>query len=121
MLKGIFNNTREKGSYFEEVAERYLQKQGLTPIARNYLCRHGEIDLIMKDAHTWVFVEVKYRKSLKFGGALNTLSQQKQQRLRRSIYQYMQDFTLHNVALRVDFVAIQGNSPHAIHWIKNVF
>ncbi|ESP95293.1 MULTISPECIES: YraN family protein [Pseudoalteromonas] len=121
MLKGIFTNTREKGLYFETIAERYLKKHGLTPVSRNYLCRHGEIDLIMKDAQTWVFVEVKYRKSLKYGGALNTLSQQKQQRLRRSIYQYMQDFTLHNVALRVDFVAIQGNTPHAIQWIKNVF
>lgn len=121
MLKRIFTNTRKKGQYFEEVAEHYLKKQGLTPIARNYLCRYGEIDLIMKDTHTWVFVEVKYRKSQQFGGAINTLSHQKQQRLRRSIYQYMQDFTLHNVALRVDFVAIQGDTPHTIQWIKNVF
>ncbi|KZN37338.1 YraN family protein [Pseudoalteromonas luteoviolacea] len=121
MLKGFFSNTREKGQHFEVIAEQYLVKQGLKPVTRNYLCRFGEIDLIMKDLNTWVFVEVKYRKATTYGGAINALSVKKQQCLRRSIYQYTQDFALHNPALRVDFVAIQGSSPHAIQWIKNVF
>ncbi|OCQ20227.1 YraN family protein [Pseudoalteromonas luteoviolacea] len=121
MLKGLFGNTREKGQHYEVIAEQYLIKQGLRPVTRNYLCRFGEIDLIMQEAQTWVFVEVKFRKSTAYGGAVNALSAKKQQCLRRSIYQYTQDYALHNRALRVDFVAIQGDSPHAIQWIKNVF
>lgn len=66
MFKGLFNNTRNKGEHFELIAEQYLVKQGLTPVTRNFHCKYGEIDLIMREAQVLVFVEVKYRDSKNF-------------------------------------------------------
>ncbi|MBQ4847050.1 YraN family protein [Pseudoalteromonas sp. MMG005] len=121
MLKGLFSNSRDKGSYYERLAESYLQQRGLIPETNNYYCRYGEIDLIMRDNNTLVFIEVKYRKHTQFGGALSALSYKKQQRLKRSIYQYLTEQQLHNTQVRVDFVAIEGENPPNIQWIKSVF
>ncbi|RZM85072.1 YraN family protein [Pseudoalteromonas rubra] len=120
MFGKLFSHSREKGQHYEEVAETYLKKQGLKAMARNYLCRYGEIDLIMKEGETWVFVEVKFRRSGGFGGAIQALSQSKLQKLRRSIYNYLQQSALHNVPVRIDFVAIQGDKNPDIQWIKNI-
>lgn len=121
MFKGLFSNTRSKGEHFELIAEQFLIKQGLTPVTRNYLCKYGEIDLIMRESQTLVFIEVKYRDSSHFGGAINALSKTKLQRLKRSIYNYLAQHNLHNTQLRVDFVAIQGADPPEINWIRNIF
>ncbi|AZZ96915.1 YraN family protein [Pseudoalteromonas sp. R3] len=120
MFGNLFNHSREKGQHYERVAETFLNKQGLKSITRNYLCRYGEIDLIMKDGDTWVFIEVKFRRGGGFGGALQALSQSKLQKLRRSIYNYLQQSALHNVPLRIDFVAIQGDNNPDIQWIRNI-
>ncbi|CAM4117684.1 YraN family protein [Pseudoalteromonas byunsanensis] len=121
MFKGLFKNTRDKGNHYELLAESFLKKQGLCYITRNYYCPFGEIDLVMKEADCWVFIEVKYRQSKQFGGALAALSYTKQQRLKRSIYHYLTEQKLHNVPLRVDFIAIEGKDPPNIQWIKSVF
>lgn len=121
MLKGLFSNTREKGSFYEQLALSYLKRQGLIFEEKNYYCRYGEIDLIMRDGNKMVFIEVKYRKYKGFGGAVAALSYTKQQRLRRSIHQYLTDHQLHNAEVRVDFVAIEGQNPPNIQWIKSVF
>jgi len=57
--------TLERGEWAESFAEQWLQQHGLTPHARNYTRRLGEVDLIMREARTnsWVFVEVKYRRA----------------------------------------------------------
>ena len=57
------------GLHYERQAEKYLQQQGLNLILRNYQCKVGEIDLIMRDQKTLVFVEVRYRRSNHYGGA----------------------------------------------------
>ncbi|CAH9063436.1 hypothetical protein PSECIP111951_03251 [Pseudoalteromonas holothuriae] len=121
MFKGLFKSSKDKGNHYEQLAKAYLINQGLVFIQKNYYCPFGEIDLIMQDANSWVFVEVKYRQSKHFGGALSALSHTKQQRLRRSIYHYLSAQQLHNAPLRVDFVAIEGQNPPNIQWIKNVF
>lgn len=116
-----FKNTKEKGNYFEQLAQAHLVQHGLSPITQNYLCRYGEIDLIMKDAQTLVFVEVKYRKNNKFGGALHALTKHKQQCLRNSIHYYLQQHHLENQSVRVDFVAINGHNPYHVDWFQSVF
>lgn len=63
------NNTREVGSHYETLARDYLTRQGYRFITANFNTRLGEIDLIMKDGHTFVFVEVKYRKHSHYGHA----------------------------------------------------
>jgi putative endonuclease len=116
---GLFKNTSEKGAYFERCAERYLSTFGLTLIAKNYRCKFGEIDLIMQDKETFVFIEVKYRATEQFGGAVSSLSPQKMRRLRRSIAFYCQEHRISNSPLRIDFVAINGEQQ--CHWIKNLY
>jgi putative endonuclease len=106
--------------HYEQLAEQHLQARGLIAISRNYNCKYGEIDLIMREQNTLVFVEVKYRKNNRFGGAISALNQSKIQKLRRSIYHYLESNKLQNVPIRIDFVAIEGLSSDNIKWIKNI-
>ena len=61
------SHTSTIGKSAEEYAKQYLQRQGLTLMGQNYRCKYGEIDLIMQDKKTTVFVEVRFRKSQRFG------------------------------------------------------
>ena len=68
------------GAKFEQEAKRYLIKHGLKCRQENYHCRIGEIDLIMQDGETIVFVEVRYRKDKQFGGATVSITPNKQKK-----------------------------------------
>lgn len=116
---GLFKHSTEKGAYFERVAERHLSNFGLTLIERNFRCKFGEIDLIMREKETFVFIEVKYRQTEQYGGAVNSLSPTKMQRLRRTIAHYCQQHRISDSPLRIDFVAINGDEH--CQWIKNVY
>ncbi|WP_394193795.1 YraN family protein [Pseudoalteromonas atlantica] len=120
-FKQLWQNSREKGQYYELEAQKYLQRQGLIPIERNYNCPYGELDVIMRDGDTLVFIEVKFRSSNAKGGAIHALGKQKQQRLKRTIYHYLAAKKLTNQPLRIDFVAITGDTSQQLNWIKNVF
>ena len=65
------------GEQHERQAEALLIAAGLVLVARNWRCRLGEIDLIMKDGATLVFVEVRKRGSERFGGAIASIGAQK--------------------------------------------
>ncbi|MGB5454197.1 MAG: YraN family protein [Sedimenticolaceae bacterium] len=73
--------TQDLGKDAETRAETLLRRSGLRPIARNYRCRAGEIDLIMRDGEHLVFVEVRLRSHPGYGGALSSVGTHKQQRL----------------------------------------
>jgi putative endonuclease len=102
----------------ERLAARYLQAQGLRLIARNHRCRFGEIDLVMGDADCLVFVEVRYRRSGRFGGPEQSVDYHKQRRLCAAAEHYLQ---CHPSVLpcRFDVVAIRDQDQ--IRWIKNAF
>ncbi|MGL9751063.1 MAG: YraN family protein [Symbiopectobacterium sp.] len=75
-------NRRATGTYYQQHARRYLEHHaGLTFVASNVNCHGGELDLIMQDGHTWVFVKVRYRKNAQFGSAAESVTPRKQQRL----------------------------------------
>ena len=97
----------------EARAQRFLQQQGLKLIEKNFRCRVGEIDLIMRDEQMLVFVEVRFRKDQRFGGAAASVGRIKQQRLWRSASTYLMRFP-RAPACRFDLVAIEGND---LHWI----
>jgi putative endonuclease len=80
-----------KGLSYENKARRFLNRQGLIFIDRNYHCRMGEIDLIMEDADTIVFIEVRYRKSELFGGAMASVTPKKQQRVIKAAQHYLNE------------------------------
>jgi putative endonuclease len=108
------------GERYEREAEALLQAAGLLLVARNWHCRFGEIDLIMKDGATLVFVEVRKRGSERFGGAIASIGLQKQAKLRRAIEFYLSTLS-RTPACRVDAVLFNGKADGAPHWQKNIF
>jgi putative endonuclease len=69
------------GGDAEEAAARFLAGKGLEIVARNYRTRFGEIDLVARDGASLVFVEVRLRSSMRFGGAAASVDWRKRQRL----------------------------------------
>ncbi len=79
--------TRETGARYEDLADAYLQRAGLAPLARNFNCRHGELDLVMRDGDVVVFVEVRYRRkgaTGHFGDGIDSVGASKRARLVRA-------------------------------------
>lgn len=115
-------SSHDIGNHAEDLALQYIQQQGLKVVERNFRCRRGEIDLIMLDNTTLVFVEVRYRKSDKFGDALESVNHTKQQRIIHTAQRYLQQQTPSHNSYRFDVIAITPNQ-HAseITWIKDAF
>jgi len=107
----------------EDIAAEFLQRQGLELLVTNYRYRTGEIDLIMIDDQTLVFVEVKQRSDSQFGRPEESVGMAKQAKLRRTAASYLQRHDRsQSWPCRFDVVAITG-SPHApvCRWIQNAF
>jgi putative endonuclease len=103
------------GDAGEDRALAYLERQGLSLLQRNFRCKGGEIDLIMKDGSAIVFVEVRKRAPGRFGGAAASVGAQKQARLAVAAQVYLQ--SLRTVPpCRFDVVAIDGEQ---LNWIRN--
>ncbi len=114
----------DKGQITECYAQQYLSKQGLILIERNFHSRQGEIDLIMLDGDTYIFVEVKYRKRKEFGGAIAAISASKKKKIKHCITFYLQQAGLneYNTPCRVDVVALEGDiTQPQVTWLKNAF
>ncbi len=109
-----------KGSAAEQIAAAYLQQQGLALVARNYRCRFGEIDLIMTEDDTLVFVEVRMRASDAFGGAAASITATKQAKLLITARHYLSGLRREPVC-RFDAVLITGTHHYTIEWIRNAF
>jgi putative endonuclease len=107
-----------QGEFYEQLALNYLLERGLTMVARNYRCRYGELDLIMRDRNILVVVEVRYRKSATFGSAVESVTRRKQSRIITATQCYLAAHPTH-CAIRFDVVAVTGNN--AIEWITSAF
>lgn len=107
---------QQSGQAGEDMALAYLQQEGLTLVARNFSSRAGEIDLIMQDRSTLVFVEVRTRSRRDFGGAVASITWAKQQRLVKTAQSFLQKMKK-IPACRFDVVALEGDD---ITWLKNV-
>jgi len=98
-----------KGKDAEAWARDYLIRQGMTLVEANYRCPPGEIDLIMSESGTLVFVEVRYRADQSFGGALESITTRKQGRLRAAAMHYLQQrHGRMEVPCRIDVVLVSG-------------
>jgi putative endonuclease len=83
-------STREIGARWEDAALIYLQRNGLALVARNFNCRYGEIDLIMRDRDALVFVEVRYRVDAAHGDGSVSVGAAKRAKLSRAAAVYLQ-------------------------------
>lgn len=112
-------SAQQQGRESEDQAQHYLCQHGLSIIEENFRCKCGEIDLIMRDGDTLVFIEVRYRKSNIFGGALQSIGTNKQRRIRQTAMFYLQQHRLfEKTAARFDVLAMSAND---IQWIKGAF
>lgn len=114
---------RQSGARWERHAEAFLCRQGLRLLRRNFHCRLGEIDLIMTDEDTLVFVEVRFRGANSRGSGLESITQRKQVRLSRAAGVFLgRNPSLARRPCRFDVVALRGQRQGPdLHWIRNAF
>lgn len=108
------------GSLAEQSAERYLRRQGLVLVERNFRSRFGEIDLIMQDQAALVFVEVRLRGNPNYGGAAASIDAHKQQRIIRTAQQFLAGLG-HIPPCRFDAVLMDDAQGERLQWLKNAF
>jgi putative endonuclease len=115
-------STRAIGSSGEQNAVSFLQRQGFAILDRNYIFHHGEVDLVAKDGDELVFVEVKLRRSARFGSPEEAVTPAKQELIRRTAEAYVQEKKLDNIPCRFDVVAIsvEKGIKRFVHY-KNAF
>lgn len=111
---------KQAGEAWELKARRWLEGKGLRFIAANVRGRGGEIDLIMKEGRTTVFIEVRYRRSSRFGGAAASVTAAKQHKLLHTALLWLarHNGSFDTVDCRFDVVAFTGND---VEWYKNAF
>lgn len=112
--------TRQQGARFEQQARLFLEQQGLTFIAANQYFKCGELDLIMQDGSTFVFVEVRQRKSDQFGSAIESVDWQKQQKWldAANLWLAQRHLSLEDADCRFDLIAF-GKTEQDMEWISN--
>lgn len=103
------------GEAAEDEALRWLQKRGLELVERNFRCKAGEIDLILREGQTLVFVEVRKRADRRHGGAAASVTPAKQRRLLHAAQFYLQRLRA-MPPCRFDVIAFDGTE---LSWLKN--
>ena len=112
--------SKETGDAWEATARDWLERKGLRFIAANVRERGGEIDLIMREGKTTVFVEVRFRRSALFGGAAASVTHSKQHKLLQTARLWLarHNGSFDTVDCRFDVVAFTGND---VEWFKDAF
>ncbi|MDR3389234.1 MAG: YraN family protein [Rudaea sp.] len=120
--------TRDVGIHWENAACAHLRRAGLVPVARNFTCRYGEIDLIMREKNagggdSLVFAEVRYRNAGARGDGLASVGPAKRAKLVRAAAVYLQAHPdLAGMPCRFDVVACSGTPENpAFDWIRSAF
>ncbi len=113
-------STRQRGAYYEALARQHLERAGLKFVAANVTYRGGELDIIMRDRQTWVFVEVRYRRNATFGSAAASVTYHKQRRLLHAaaIWLAHKGASFDTSSCRFDVLAITGSQ---VEWLPDAF
>jgi putative endonuclease len=116
-------DTQALGKHAEDEACEFLQAKGFQLLERNYRCYHGEIDLIMRDKHHIVFVEVRSRRSILYGNAFESITRHKMRKLIKTASHFLQMRAyLNKVDSRFDVVAIHPIAgKKQLEWIRDAF
>ncbi|KRG69684.1 YraN family protein [Pseudoxanthomonas dokdonensis] len=114
---------RDRGEAAERAACEHLQRAGLTLLARNARFRGGELDLVMRDGASVVFVEVRYRQSPAFGGGAASVDARKQRKLLLAAQMFLGNTpALAQQPCRFDVIEASGPADDpALRWIKDAF
>lgn len=114
---------RTQGDAIEALAREFLGARGLHPVAANAGYRVGELDLVMRDGDTLVFVEVRYRRSAGFGGGAASVDGGKRRKLVRAAEQFLLAHrAFAALPCRFDVIAASGDpSAPTLEWIRDAF
>lgn len=107
------------GALAEDMAARFLLRQGLQVLARNHRCRGGEVDLVCRDGRTVVFVEVRLRTHPDHGGPAESITAGKRHRIVRAARHWLAGKP--ECPCRFDAVLLDHLSPDAIEWVRDAF
>lgn len=107
------------GQAAEDIAAAWLQRRGLRLLTRNFRCKAGEIDLILRDGASLVFAEVRYRSSAAKGGAAASITAKKRQRIVTAARYYLMDKP--DQPCRFDVVLLDKLAPDAVEWLQDAF
>ncbi|MDH5594390.1 MAG: YraN family protein [Gammaproteobacteria bacterium] len=119
----VSNQHLYTGKKAEDIALEYLEGKGLKLVERNFSSAYGEIDLVMNEKKSTVFVEVRYRKNNAFGSAADTVDQRKQSKLAATAALWLQkNKKAAKHPCRFDVISITGQLGQGdIQWITNAF
>jgi len=106
------------GARAEDLCAQLLEGAGLRVLARNWRCRHGEIDLIAEEGGTLVFAEVRMRSSAGFGGAAESITAAKRDRLLAAARLYLS--LRREAPARFDVFLVDGATAR-VQWIRDAF
>lgn len=118
------SNTADEGRDAENSACIFLERQGLQLLTRNFRCKYGEIDLIMQDRDMLVFVEVRLRRNMRYGGPLASITPDKQRKLLTAAEIYLQQHNARDryAGMRFDVLGLtETGGQTRFEWIKNAF
>jgi putative endonuclease len=105
---------RQRGISGEDVAAAWYASQGYEVVARNWRCRTGELDLIVRRGPTFVFCEVKSRRTTAFGAPQEAVSHDKRQRIRHLAARWIEDSRVRPVEIRFDVAAVLDDQLEVI-------
>ena len=111
----------QRGAAVETAALAHLRRAGLVPVARNVRYKGGELDLVMRDGDTTVFVEVRYRATADFGGGAASVDLRKRRKLVLAAQLFLQSHpTLAQGLCRFDVIDASGDPPR-LDWLRDAF
>lgn len=112
-------NKRRLGAKVEQLVQEYLRAHGCIILEMNYRCKQGEVDIIAKDEDYYVFIEVKYRNSTKYGTPQEAVDNAKQKRICNAAHYYIYSHNLDETTpIRFDVAAVLEEK---ITYYKNAF
>ena len=116
------NKRQQFGKKSEDLAVWYLKKNGYKILEQNFRTQLGEIDIIARDKKTLVFVEVKSRRSIRYGSPKWSVTRQKQRKISMVALQYLKKTRQTDAPARFDVVAVISNRDEPqIEVVKNAF
>ena len=124
LSKNLYNNEKKTavsiGALGEEAAALALKKKGYKIIERNYRSKMGEIDIIAKDDHTLVFVEVKARSTTNYGHPFESINSKKMQNIFKAGLAYLKNTKEKYKKYRIDIISVLGRENPQIEHLKDV-
>ena len=120
----VRTSNRAIGDEAENLAFRYLKQHGLSPVRRNFACRLGELDMIMRDESCLIIIEVRFRNHRSFVPAELTVDRRKQSKIIRTAAMFLAwNECFASMPLRFDVVAIDADAhgETTIKWIRDAF